>query len=221
MLVASHLHVEMARLDNLRACLPERPVRIVQPWEDSSDPDIWIGKKDAHHPLGQWTTATTVERPAVIYDDGASTCSPVITIDRQGNAFHFHEAFGLYLNREQLYYRALPEIVGTDEVVAAITGTNKDLTSEGEALPNYIDTIVDEVEAGICQIRPQATFLALISKRYATQQRVHPLVGPEVRPSGFTFIPRQIATDGLNHLLILPRWPDDIRAFVDSLGRLV
>src|SRR5260221_6743872 len=45
---------------------------------------------DEQHPLGQWNTLTTIDNTAVIYDDVAAFCSPVIIFDEARNGVHFH-----------------------------------------------------------------------------------------------------------------------------------
>lgn len=82
-----HCVFGIAQIEIVRGLLLNgKRTRFLQTWETQSrDPD-------PYHPLGQWSTLVTRANPAVIYDDGAAFCSPVIVFDSEGNALHFHDS---------------------------------------------------------------------------------------------------------------------------------
>jgi hypothetical protein len=159
---------------------------------------------DAGHPLGQWSTVTTLEDPAVIFDDGAAFCSPVLTFDREGNALHFHDdmiAGKDYGIAAQKYFDAVPQYVGRDGVTCCVSGLNVHLREKGLAEKvNPIDEVIDYVDRQIRRRFPNSRVVSLVSKQYPNQRRRSEVVPDNTKSRGFLFVPRYLSSDGQNHL---------------------
>src|SRR5260221_100383 len=173
-----------------------------KPWKSSSD------QPDENHPLGQWNTLTTRERPAVIYDDGAAFCSPVIVFNEAGDAFHFHDAMLLadaygngYGMRAQRFFDAMTKYVGDKGVEACISGANLPMSEERQKSEiNLIDELIDFVEEQIQKRIPDTHFESLVSKQDENQKRRSRIVADKTQICGFAFVPRYLAKDDRNHV---------------------
>lgn len=163
---------------------------------------------DDKHPLGQWSTATSQDNPAVIYDDGAAFCSPVLVFDKQGNALHFHDSLIAwrrspeYGNCAKTYFDELPNFVSNNEVIACISGTNVHIAEAYRELgiENPIDQVINYVKQKITDQFPNAQFLSFVSKQYENQQSG--LIVPDnTQVRGMTYIPPYLSKDGNAYLM--------------------
>jgi hypothetical protein len=165
-------------------------------------------RKDEHHPLGQWSLSTTKENPAILYDDGAIFCSPTLAFDEEGSAIHCHDSplgFGHFDNLDTHYFPELPERLKGGRVSLVMGGSNLDAKEEQQAADavNPIDWAVKGIEERLRATMPEADFYPLISKQYDNQHSTHPIVPEQTTVRGFIFIPRYIATDDQNHVLVI------------------
>lgn len=164
---------------------------------------------DSRHPLTQGSTVTSAQNPAVIYDDGAAFCSPIITFDADGNALHFHDAlitrrhlpdYGPYSKQ---YFDALPNFVGQDGVTTCIAGLNAHITESFREIGvvNPIDTVIDFVQDQTKLSFPSANFLSFVSKQYENQQRRSSIVPDNTEVLGMAYIPPYLSVDGNTYLM--------------------
>lgn len=175
--------------------------KFVQPWDDRSR------NSDQHHPFGQWSTVTTPDNPAVIVDDKASFCSPVITFDEDGNALHFHDALvniGDW-SSARTYQGKLTEYLTDNGVVCCIAGLNVCISELYQRLgvPNPIDNTIYRVRDGVNMVFPALRFIVAVSPQYANQKQMSSLISEGDQSRGFVFIPRYLSVDDKNHLLMV------------------
>src|SRR6185369_3353767 len=143
------------------------------------NPEAIFGPVDDNHPLGQWTTYTSPENPAVIFESGAAFCSPVITFDEVGRALHYHPAriddsapiVNWDKETTKRYLEGLPRLVSADSTTSCVAGLNGSaiwITDESKQpdTPNPIDTVIDTVQSEIKSVFPHAKLLAFVSKHY-------------------------------------------------------
>ncbi len=192
--------VDLATVQKVKDALVNPDVRFLKLWEQQS------GDADGSHPLGQWSSVVTQDNPAVIYDDGAAFCSPVITFDKTGNALHFHDSLVAYTDHgwaQKKYFDGLEQYLRGSEVVCGIGGLNVDITEKGQdpQVRNPIDKVIDFVESQIKSKYASVDFLSLVSKQYDNQDRRSSVAPDNTTMRGFLFIPRYLARNDKNHLL--------------------
>lgn len=178
-----------------------RNIRFVQTWEDRS------GNPDQYHPFGKMSTVTTPDNPAVIVDDKASFCSPVITFDEYGNALHFHDALvniGDW-SSARTYQENLTNYLTDNGVVCCIAGLNVCISELYQRLdvPNPIDNTIFRVRDGVSKVFPAMRFIVAVAPQYPNQTQMSRLISEGDQSRGFVFIPRYLAKDDRNHLLIV------------------
>lgn len=207
--------IELATPERVLSYLPEDrfSVDVAWPGQHTYDDGGWQPRRvDENHPLGQWSLGTTSESPAVLYDDGAAFCTPVLAFDEAGSAIHCHDSPVLsgFGNLEQLYFPELPGRLAEGKVTAIVGGTNVDVTDVGRSpdVVNPIDRTIDGIEERLHGVVPDADLHALVSRQYDNQRPRHEAVPASQTMCGFIFIPRYIATDGRNHVLAIGDRPD-------------
>lgn len=183
---------------------------------------LWQNKDlnvtDNKHPLGQTSGYVTRKQPAVIFDDGADNCSPVITFDSQGSALHMHLnitselAFAEIMAQSgipfpsatQDYFAQTVRYLSDPSVTACIGGTNlyeSDVLRAGRK--NKADEIIDYTKARLNKFHPAANLMSLISRRFDNQQVSSSVAPDNTVMRGFVFIPRYLARNDRNHLLAI------------------
>src|SRR6476620_8178308 len=181
--------IEVGSVEKIAASLGH-PLRGSVPFRQTWEYGLWYEGPDAGHPLGQISTLTTPDNPAVLFDDSAAFCSPVITFDREGRALHLHD--GIIGDRDDLdyigyagdtarrYFEVLPEYVGSEGVTSCISGLN------GVASSN---DIADHVEQRIRSHYPKVDFHSFVSKQFPHQQRRSNVVPDGTTSKGFLYVP--------------------------------
>src|SRR5258708_30146596 len=165
-------------------------------------------KIDESHPLGGWSTLTSKDNPAIIYDDGAAFCSPVIVFDNDGTALHFHDSlianenYGMFA---QKYFYAIPNYLNIEKgLTACIAGANIPLNEELVEKPvNPIDELINFVEDQIKKRVPKSQFEVFISKQYKNQRKNSQLIDNNTTVRGLVFVPKYLANDDANHLFAI------------------
>ena len=178
-----------------------RNIRFVQTWEDRS------GNPDQYHPFGKMSTVTTPDNPAVIVDDKASFCSPVITFDEDGKALHFHDALvniGDW-SSARTYQANLTNYLSDKGVVCAIAGLNVCLSLRNQRMDvlNPIDDTILRVRDEVSEVFPALRFIVAVAPQYPNQTQMSRLISEGDQSRGFVFIPRYLSIDDRNHLLMV------------------
>jgi hypothetical protein len=197
--------IEQGSIEAIRNLVP-RNAAFRQTWEILRD-----NYPDAQHPLGQLSTVTTLKDPAVIFDDGAASCSPILTFDKDGNALHFHDSMaaeddgnGNYGKEMDKYFDFLPKYVGREDTTLCIAGLNRIVFSEEKRKlkgKSFIDIAIEHVDQRAREIYPSIDIVSFISKWSDDQEIKSPFVPDKTDSRGMIFVPKYIANDGKNHLL--------------------
>jgi hypothetical protein len=163
-------------------------------------------RTDLNHPYGQQSVVITKDRPAIIYDDGADICSPVLAFDEAGSAVHFHSSAGStrggFSALDDEYFSHLPDWIGQGKVTFVMGGLNM---SPNDGLDwddpyNTVDSTIKRVAQQARAIFPDADFIPLISKQSDNQELTHFSIPEKTKMRGLIFVPRYIARDGMNHV---------------------
>lgn len=220
MVNSKEIVIGLAAVDSVRKILITPNPEFLLLWQKKD-----LEAVDKRHPLGQWSAVVTRDSPAVIYDDGADICSPVVTFDQQGNALHAHfnltgELMGLELTTRFMpemtfpstlrkYFDRLPTYLKGESITSYIGGTNLhpgDAQRPGRT--NRVDEIIAYVKTTLGSVYPNAELLSLVSRRFEDQQRSSTIVPDGTRMRGFLFIPRYLAKDNRNHILAIAEGED-------------
>lgn len=220
--------IEMASPRRILSYLPKNPthIHIAWPGQHTYEGEYNHQRKDPNHPLGQWSLATTSSSPAVLYDDGAAFCSPTLAFDQEGSAIHCHSSplgFGNFNDLEQYFLPELPNRITEGRISFVMSGSNVYISDEEKApgALNPIDWAVEGVKDRLNRVLPGADFYPLISKQYDNQYSTDPVVPEKTPIRGFVFIPRYIATDDRNHVLVIDNNTEELREtfYWTKLGR--
>ena len=174
---------------------------------------FYSNEPDAGHPLNQFSTVTTPENPAPLYDDFATHCSSVIAFDADGRALAYHDPaitrddYGIAFDK---YFKALPDYIGSEGVTFCVSGMsvgrNFKLTDEDIAAEvNPIDSVIGYLRDKITALYPSVNFVSFVSKQFDNQQRSSPYVPDNIEVSGFAFVPTYLSADRKNHLFPILR----------------
>lgn len=214
--------IEMATPDLILKYLPEdaHGMKFVSPYQ-SMNPD-WV---DANHPLGQSTLATDPEHPAILFESAAGPCSPVLAFDEAGSALHAHNAsaaFGDFRPLDEYYFPTLPDRLKGGKVSFVMGGTNLPVSEESKApdVVNPIDSTAKGFQERIRSKFPDSDFYTLVSKQHANQRATHPVIPENATIRGFVFIPRYIAKDQRNHVLVVADNGDEIHRELINATRI-
>lgn len=169
--------VGLASLDVIRTKLAVPNPKVLFLWGEDKSNDYRT------HPWGRYSTFVTPQSPALIYDDGASICSPVIAFDSLGNALHEHFSLVGELMVAQLfkqeqdilpsplvsYLSVLPSVLKGENVTVCIGGTN--LNEAHLDSGSKVDNVVNYLDKRLKMYYPKAELIALVSKRHPNQLR--------------------------------------------------